>query len=160
MTPQSAFMISAEIIPQRLHDLRSLLTAMNLDPGVVDPENSIVPFSAFERLHFARFVIIEARNQEDLKHNDLEPRPWPSTLFFLGDCDGPYETFLEELVERAGPGLQKIFSHCHNFSGEHKPLRQWLFEHNIAPSANYINWVGRTVVQVRQEAALHTLLST
>jgi hypothetical protein len=33
-------------------------------------------------------------------------------------------------------------------------------EHNIRPQANYINWIGRTVIQAREEAALHQSLST
>ena len=32
-------------------------------------------------------------------------------------------------------------------------------QHSIRPSANYINWIGRTVKQVHEEAALHRSLS-
>ena len=37
-------------------------------------------------------------------------------------------------------------------------LERWMEAHRIKPAASYVNWVGRTVVQVREEARLRALL--
>ena len=37
---------------------------MNRRPGVVDPENGLVPFGRFDRLHFARFVVLDDQTGE------------------------------------------------------------------------------------------------
>jgi hypothetical protein len=79
-------------------------------------------------------------------------------LVFLGDCDGPADTMLAEFVTLAGAGLANIFEHCKEFdrSGD---LLTWMQAHSAAPAAQYVNWVGRTVQQIREEAALHAALS-
>lgn len=160
MTPQSTFMIAAAVRAGQLKNLRTLLALMNKTPGHADPDNSLVSFSRFDRLHFARFVIIEAKTAHEIKEFGVKPRPWQPTLAFLGDIDGDNHTFLVELMEHAESGLKKIFSHCEGFSEEDQNLLEWMKVHNINPKANYVNWIGRTVKQVREEAALHRSLST
>ncbi len=159
MTPQSTFLISAVIGDGHLENLRNLLASMQGAAGRVDPENGLVPFGRFDRLHVARFVILEAKTADDIKAFGLAPYDWRPTLLFLGDIDGDRESFLAELVVRAGPGLEKIFSCCEGFSEDRCHLLGWLKEHNICPKANYINWIGRTVRQVHEENALHQSLS-
>lgn len=160
MTPQSTFMIAATVRDGQLEDLRALLATMNKAIGQVDPDNALVPFGRFDRLHVARFVIIEATTADEIKEFGVTPRPWPPTLAFLGDFDGDRDTFFTELVEHAESGLKKIFSFCVGFpDANSNTLRQWLQTHNIEPKANYINWIGRTVRQVHEEAALHKSLS-
>ena len=58
MTPQSHFVVVAAIAPGREAGLRKLLAGMTLAPGVADPANAVLPFGAFERLHFARFAVL------------------------------------------------------------------------------------------------------
>ena len=122
MMPQSTFMVVAPIRAERLGDLRALLQSLNLQTGIADPANPLVPFGQFGRLHVARFAILEANTADDIKAFDVTPRPWPPTLVFLGDCDGAHDTFLEELSDRAGAGLREIFSHCDDFSSEDNDL--------------------------------------
>ena len=133
---------------------------MNNIPGHADPGNGLIPFGKFDRVHFARFVIIEARTAHEIREFGVTPRPWRPTLAFLGDIDGDIHTFLLELIEQAEPGLKKIFSHCEGFSEEDQNLLGWMKVHNINASANYVNWIGRTVRQIHEEAALHRSLST
>lgn len=159
MTPQSTFLISAVIGDGQLENLRKLLGSMNGAAGRVNPDNNLVPFGQFDRLHVARFVILEAKNADEIKEYGLAPYAWRPALLFLGDCDGNRDTFLAELVVRAGPGLQKIFSCCEGFSEDNRQLLKWLKEHNISSKANYINWIGRTVKQVHEENALHQSLA-
>lgn len=159
MTPQSTFTITAIIASGKEAGLRALLATMNQEPGMADPCNSLVPFYQFGRLHGARFVIIEANTNDDLRGYDIEPGQWPLTLGFIGDIDGGSDIFLAELVVRAGEGLRQIFSHCEGFDAEQADLLAWLKQHNRQPVANYINWRGRTVVQIHEERALATALS-
>ena len=158
MISQSPFMIMAAIEPGRETELHELLSEMNLQPGIADPKNSLVPFFQFQQLHFARFVILKANTNEDIREFGVEPRAWPPTLVFVGDVDGPRDLFLAELVIRAEDGLRQIFSHCRGFDAESTDLLEWMKRHNVEPSANYINWRGRTVVQVREERALYEAL--
>jgi hypothetical protein len=157
MTPQSTFMILAPLAEEQEASVAALLASMVSAAGMADPANALVPFGRFERLHFARFVIIRAYTANDIGVYGITPADWPPSLAFLGDCDGPAETFLDELVDRAGPGLRQVFAHCRGFPAD-ADLGQWLRQHAVTPAATYVNWIGRTVLQIREDAALRTAL--
>ena len=159
MTPQSNFMVLAPIIPEREAELRQLLDSMNRAPGQVDPNNSLLPFAEFETLHFARFVILDDKTTEDVRVYGLPPRTYPLYLAFLGDCDGDVNGFLGKLIKRAGKGLGKIFSCCQGF-GPDTELFDWMKQHEAPAIAVYVNWRGRTVRQIREEAALYDALQS
>jgi len=158
MTPQANFMVIAAIRAEREAALRALLATMNRRRGIVDPSNPLFPFDRFKHLHVARFVILKDETLRDLPPDDPFPDP-PIWLAFLGDCDGDAGALLEQAVAEAADGLRRIFSHCADFSAEADLLR-WLHAHSVAPAAQYVNWVGRTVQQIREEAVLHESLST
>ena len=157
MTPQSNFMVLAPIIPERETELRQLLDSMNLGPGQVDPNNALLSFTEFETLHFARFIILEDKTTEDVRVYGLTPRSYPLYLAFLGDVDGDANAFLGKLIKRAGKGLRKIFSCCQGFAADMDVLT-WMKEHEAPPIAAYVNWRGRTVRQIREEAMLYDAL--
>ena len=157
MTPQSNFMVAAPVAPGREDALRSLLASMNLRPGVVDPNNALLPFAQFDRLHVARFVILDDQTLGDLAQYGEALPDAPVWLVFLGDCDGQPETMLQEFIMHAGAGLEHIFAHCRDFD-HGADLAAWIRAHTARPAAQYINWVGRTVQQIREEAALHAAL--
>ena len=157
MTPQSTFMILAPLAEGQEASLAALLASMNGAAGMADPENALVPFGRFEQLHVARFAIIKANTASDIGVYDIAPTEWPPSLVLLGDCDGPAETLLSNLVEHAGSGLRRIFTHCRGFSAD-TDLRQWMQQHSVAPAATYVNWIGRTVSQIREDAALRGAL--
>jgi hypothetical protein len=159
MTPQSNFMVLAPIIPERETELRQLLDSMNHGPGQADPNNSLLPFAEFETLHFARFVILDDKTTEDVRIYGLAPRTYPLYLAFLGDVDGDANAFLGKLIRRAGKGLGKIFSCCQGF-GPDTDLLDWMKQHDAPPIAAYVNWRGRTVRQIREEAALYDALQS
>jgi hypothetical protein len=154
MIAQSPFMIMATINSDREDELRHLLASMNQAPGVADPHNALIPFYQFSQLHFARFTILEANTNDDILDYGIEPTPWAPALIFVGDVDGSAQLFLAELVIRASDGLRRIFSHCLDFDDEAGNLLGWLQQHNVKPKANYVNWRGRSVVQIREEQAL------
>jgi len=151
-------MITAPIDSGRESELRELLATMNQQPGLADPHNSLIPFYQFPQLHFARFVILKANTNDDIKAYGVEPTEWSPALSFVGDVDGPANLFMAELVVRASEGLRRIFSHCQGFDAESTNLLDWLQKHDIKPSANYVNWRGRSVVQIREERALSEAL--
>ena len=157
MTPQSNFMVLAPIVAERESELRQLLESMNHGPGQVDPNNALLPFAEFERLHFARFVILDDQTTEDIRVYGLPPRNYPLYLAFLGDVDGDASAFLDNLIKRAGKGLQKIFACCQGFTAD-IDLLSWMKEHDAPAIAVYVNWRGRTVRQIREEAALYDAL--
>ncbi len=159
MTPQSAFMVVAPVSKGKLDDLRGLLSSMNRAPAMADANNSVIKFGQFDRLHTARLVIIEANTIEEIRAFDVNPRPWKPVLAFMGDIDGDVDSFLQELVRDAGAGLSLIFSHCDGFAGADHDFCNWLKDHNVKAAVNYVNFVGRTVVQIRQEQSLHECLA-
>ena len=59
MTPQSAFTVVAPIRSGRIAALRDLLRGMTAAPGQAAPENALIPFGRFARLHFARLVVLD-----------------------------------------------------------------------------------------------------
>ena len=156
MTPQDNFMVAAPIRTDQEPALRALLATMNVRPGVVDANNALVPFARFERLHVARFVILCDETLDDLRQYGVAFDDVPVWLVFLGDCDGPGEALLAELASVAGAGLARIFAHCQGYREE--DLLTWMRAHSLRPATQYVNWVGRTVRQIREEQALHTAL--
>ena len=159
MTPQSSFTIVASIKPADRQELRELLASMNHAPGRVDPLNPLIPFQEFEQLHFARCVILDDLTTEDIMAYGLPKGDYPTYLTVLGDIDGPVDEFLENLVKRASDGLKRIFIHCEGFAPNDDLLR-WVKDHCVSPAANYVNWIGRTAQQVREEEKLHQLIAS
>ena len=96
------------VAPGREASLRLLLDTMNGRPGMADPENALLPFAFFERLHFARFALLDDATTADLEAFGL-PRSKvpPLYLAFVGECDGPAQEQFEEFVEKAGSGLRR-----------------------------------------------------
>jgi hypothetical protein len=153
MTPQSNFMVVAPVAAGQTDNLRRLLSSMNREPGLVDPQNPLVPFAQLTQLHFARIVVLQDLSQNDITAYGLPAISYPTYLSILGDFDGPYDTFMAELVQCASDGLKRIFSHCEGFT-LNTDLPGWLEAHNVSPATIYVNWIGRTTRQVREEEAL------
>jgi hypothetical protein len=159
MTPQAEFFVLAPVIPAREADLRRLLASMNEAPGRLKPDNGIIPFAQFDRLHVARLLIIDDKTVGDNQVYHVTPPKYPLYLGFLGDVDGDADTFLAELAARAPAGLRALFSCCEGFAAE-SDLGAWMKAHGAPSSASYVNWRGRTVRRIREEAALHDALQS
>jgi hypothetical protein len=157
MTPQSTFMVLATVTPSREAELRGLLDSMNAAPGWIDPANPLLPLGQFANVHFARFVLLEDETLADIEIFGVPRRSYPLALAFVGDVDGEGDDFLREAAARAGAGLRAIFACCDGFSPQ-SDLLVWMRARSITPAASYVNWPGRTVRQVREEAALHDAL--
>ena len=158
MTAQASFMVVAPLHLPRIGELRSLLSSMNQAPGWADPNNTVVPFGRLEDLHFARFVILEDQTLDDITTAyGLPRRDYPTYLAFLGDFDGDAGRFLKKLVDQAGDGLRRIFSFCEDFRPDSDLLR-WIKDHEHRPATMYVNWAGRTMLQIREEDALRNAI--
>ena len=158
MTPQSQFTVVAPIAKDREPELRRLLATMNSVPGVADPNNALVPFGEFGNLHYARFALLNDPTQGDIEAYGVRRAGLPSYLAFLGDFDGSSRECLAQIVQRAGAGLREIFRHCADFEAD-RDLLSWMLAHDLPVAANYVNWVGRTVVQIKEECALQRVLA-
>jgi hypothetical protein len=162
MIPQDNFIIVAKIDPIQLDKLRSLLKTMTFADrtGMADPANSLVQFVDFDEIHYARFVVLADNTLSDrAPYRDAYPQlPCcePSYLCFMVDCDGSADDLLARMTQRPD-GLRTIFGHCEEFA-QTTDLHGWLRARRIKPAASYVNWVGRSVGQVREEARLHELL--
>ena len=152
MTTQSNSMVAGRIDRQVVAGLQALLSTMNVAPGRVNAANSLVPFEKLENIHFARFVILDDQTYNDLQLFGLH-RDYPLYLAFLCDFDGDLEEFFNDLVRYAGPGLRRLFSFCEDFT-ESTDLLQWMRDHNRTAATSYVNWRGRTVKQIHEEAKL------
>ncbi|HUA93115.1 MAG TPA: hypothetical protein VL991_11130 [Terracidiphilus sp.] len=160
MMPQSNVLVNVPLRPEREAELRGLLASMNFVPGRVNPANALVPFEQFSQIHVARFVILDDQTTGDLQVAYGIPAPkYPLSLAFLADFDGPADAFRADLARRAGKGLEHIFSCCEGFTPG-MDIAQWMKEREIASATDYVNWLGRSVGQIREEDALREALDT
>lgn len=151
-------MVVANVAAGREPALRALLDTMNAEPGIANPANAVLPFGQFGQLHLARFVVLDDATEDDIAIHQW-PRPrFPLHLVFMGDCDGEARGMLADLARRAGAGLRQIFAHCEGFDPK-GDLFEWLCEHSVPVAANYVNWLGRTVSEVREDLALQRALA-
>jgi hypothetical protein len=150
-------MVLAPVRPDAIEPLRALLATMTRAPGFAEPDNALIPFGRIETLHVARLLVLDDPTLGDrAAYPQREPDP-PISLALLGYCDGPAETLLKRLAAEAEAGLRTIFAHCEGFA-EGGDLYGWMKARRIRPAIRYVNWVGRTVTQVREEIALHAAL--
>jgi hypothetical protein len=162
MIPQDNFVIVAPVRDDCLAGLRKMLAEMNLPgrTGFADPHNHRVPFGAFDTIHYARFVVLADNTLADRGYYPdpaTDEKPLPTYLCFMVDCDGDATSLMEHIGQRAEAGLREIFRHCQGFETYANPL-DFMRRHRVRPRTSYVNWVGRTVDQVRDEARLHGLL--
>jgi hypothetical protein len=146
-------MILAPIEPPRATECRALLAAQNSAPGVANPAGSLLPFGSFDCLHFARFFIVDDPTVADRALYGLAPPQQLLYLAFQGEIDGDVEQFENELEEKAGPGLRRIFSFCADFDAG-TDLRAWMRSHEVPSAVSYVNAPSLTLCEIREEAAL------
>ncbi|HEY0099318.1 MAG TPA: hypothetical protein VGB76_10250 [Pyrinomonadaceae bacterium] len=134
--------------PAKLEPLTALLAEIEDDLS----GNPHLPFSCLKRLHFGSLTILEDTGDEHGRKN------FAPYLVFEHNFDGTLEPYLEELLDCAAPGLDRIYSHCLEYpaSGlrERATLRAFLISRVVRPHAYHIGNVGRSVGRVQQEAAL------
>jgi hypothetical protein len=112
---------------------------------------STLDLASLEGVHFARFVFLEETT--DLQGQRLSP-----LLVYMSDLDISIERHLGDLVDVAGVGIDEVFGCCEGYPEAGQRTRagrlSFLRGHRIKERAFYVNTVGRTRRQIRQEASL------
>jgi hypothetical protein len=141
---QSALTIVARVKAGAVQDLRSLLATMQPDPA----GNAVIPFGRLSGVHYARMVVLDG---EDGPDGNIPPH-----LLYLSDVDGPTGRHLEELVDVAGSGIDAVFGFCEGYpaAATRESRLKYLRAGMVRAAAIYVNTIGRTVTQIRDEARL------
>jgi hypothetical protein len=143
---QRALTLVAEVRPEATDALRELLATMG--DGVANDER--LDFGALSALHFARLVLVE-------EAVDLKGARLPASLLYMSDFDIAKDRHLAELVVVGGDEIDRIFGHCVGYPSIPATREQrfaFLSGHVIREHAVYVNTVGRTARQIRQEDRL------
>jgi len=157
MTPQTSVMYAAPLRPGAITIVHQLLCSMNKQPGIYDPQNGLIPLHMFPQLHYARLLVVQDLAGQDRAVYGLPTTGLPEYLVFLAEIDGDESEFRNDMIRVAGGGLATLFAHCDTYT-EQAPLSEWLERSRIQAAASYVNWRGRTVVQVREEETLRRFL--
>ncbi len=149
MTDQCAVTFVAEVEPERLAALRTVLATMAEDPA----GNAVVPFGRLDGVHFGRLLVLEATP-------DLTGKGIPALLVMMDDVDGSADRHVRQLAEVEG--LDQVLSACRGYPrAPNTAARLAFLQAGLQPSAaTYINTVGRSLDQVRAEIGLRHALET
>jgi hypothetical protein len=150
MPYQRSLTIVAPVREGAEDEVETLLAGMG--DGVAN--GTVIDFGAIEDVHFSRLMMAPVdtgRAGERL----------PASLILLSDFDCPVDTYLDRLVKAAGPGIDRVFAHCDGYPDEPSERRRldYLRRHRVREAARYVNTSGRTVHQIRQEAALRDAIN-
>ncbi len=157
MTPQASVMYAAPLRPGAAPVVHALLQSMNTKPGVYDPANPLLPLHKLAQVHFARMLVVRDLAAEDRAVYSLPVDGLPDYLVFLAEIDGDHAAFRDDFARVAEPGLRTLLAHTEDFT-EGQSLQAWMRRAHVSATASYVNWLGRTVVQVREEEALRRAL--
>jgi hypothetical protein len=151
MTHQVALTIITRIKAGEAEEIKQLLKTMGNNVA----QNDSIPFGKLSTIHFARLMVLD--ESIDLNGAVISP-----SLMFMSESDAPLDRLLNELVDRAGEGLDEIYSHCEGYPTDGKVTRTrrlaYLRAGMVKAQAFYVNTVGRTVQQIRQEAQLRNAI--
>jgi hypothetical protein len=144
MPHQVALTIAAQVAQGHTEKLQQLLEDLGGRPEAL-------PFGQIANLHFARLFVLP-------QTQDLSGAPIPATLILLSDVDSPVAAFLDALIDDFGTTLDQILGHCDGYpTGDAltKDARLAFLRSRIIPVATaYVNRVGRSAQQIKQEAEL------
>ncbi|MFL6843966.1 MAG: hypothetical protein ACJ8ER_03700 [Allosphingosinicella sp.] len=157
MTPQNDFTIAAPLRAGARPAIDALIESMATAPGLADPDNEILPFARFPKIHFARVLLLDDNSLADRTYFPNLYFPCPVRLALLVTCDGPAQAQIDEMIAVAGEGLRRLFSHCEGLD-EGTDLRRWIHANRLRSQTFYMNWPGRTVLQSLEEKVLHEVL--
>ena len=146
---QVALAARATVNRGRVDDLRKALAAM-ADERDGAPS---IPFSGLRGVHLARLMLIE----DDL---DKDGNRIPASLIYTSEVDAPLDDRVDELADLGGPGLDATFGLCEDYPAtpDRSSRGAFLRAHRLSQRASYVNTIGRTVDQIRDEATLRSAI--
>jgi hypothetical protein len=147
VSEQRAVTIVADVKPRHLAPLRRLLERVRADAA----GNGVLPLGDLSTAHFARLVLLDPAQ-------GVDGTPLPAHLIYMSDIDGSLQEHLKELVDISPKGLDQILGHCEGYPDRGSATRakrlDFLDDHLVSAGAAYVNTVGRTRRQIRDEARL------
>ncbi|MFT7185792.1 MAG: hypothetical protein ACI84K_001175 [Pseudohongiellaceae bacterium] len=147
--PQNALTIHMPVIKSKELALRQILAKINQNPA----DNAVFPFSVFDHLHFARFLLLDGPDH---------PKTYAASLIFMANVDGTSADFIDELLKQVSNGLDQILCACIAYPSKSKRSRssrkEFLCSHTLGCQTFYINTVGRSAIMIRQEDELRDAL--
>jgi hypothetical protein len=146
---QEALTIIAQVAEDREKELADVMRVLAKNPS----QNDVLAFGALPGCHFGRVLHLPAST--DLRGNKVAPQ-----LMLLSDCDGSAQTHLRQLVDVAGAGLDRLFGSCVDYPRQpSRDSRLAFLQRRVQRvKATYVHRQGRTVDQIRREAALRDAL--
>jgi hypothetical protein len=145
-TRQGALTVILDVKQGESDALLQLLTAIGIDIE----HNPTLQFRRSPRTHFARFVLLDDRNQGQPN----APADY-SRLLFTSNYDGSEDTYLQELSSVLSGGLQSVFRHCVDCpaaSASARDLTAFLKARNQPSQTFYVAFPGRTVQDIARAA--------
>jgi hypothetical protein len=145
MAAQSPVTVRAQILEGWVESVAAALS----EDGAGAPENHL-PVADLPGVHFARMFIIETAT---LQSGDTVP----ASLVYMADVDGSADRHLRDLVEKATPSVDALFSSCVGYPErpENRQRIAWLRQHTLDPATYYVHTVGRTVARTKDETRLY-----
>jgi len=142
---QLAVAVRAPVQTGRLPALRAALAAID----AARPGTATFPFADLDEVHFARLLVLD-------DDTDPDGRPIPASLLYLSEIDAPLARHLERLADRGGAALDATFGLCEGYppAPDAEARRRYLDARRLPSQATYVNTIGRTALQIRQEAQL------
>ncbi|HUN51761.1 MAG TPA: hypothetical protein VMU42_11605, partial [Candidatus Sulfotelmatobacter sp.] len=141
---QTALTIVTRISEGQVEPLRA-----ELDPaGTAAGPRLLERFAALPILHFACLFIADATPE------------LPACLVFEASIDGAADDFVDRLLGVAGDELDAVYRYCADYPGSagRQITKAFLLCHDFGAVAFFVGCPGRSVGQIRREAALHMAL--
>jgi len=144
---QRGVTISATVRPGAEEPLLAALTKIG-----IEVETTGRPFSRSATIHYARFVLVPGA--ADIDGSTIAP-----SLMYLADFDGSVDSHLDEINQIAATAFATIGQYCQDpVPSDAAGRRRWLADHVISDATYYVNTIGRTVKQIRDEARLRAAI--
>lgn len=163
-TSQASLLVMVPVKAGHHDELEALLAKVaNPDDGYDFEVNCIIPFAKITTLHFARILLHEPSPtpanplpEYDGKVQVTGPAI-PPKLLFATDFDGPLDQHINELLAVAGPGLDRVFSHCEGWPGsqDSAAVHGFMLRHHLRSNTFYTGTMHRSVDQIHREEGLH-----
>jgi len=146
MTRHRTLTVIVDVRPGSEDSLRRVLEDFG---GSIQEPACPAGFACSERIHFARWVMLEPSASPP-------GRPW-QLAFCVSFDDIPLEAQLQEVVRVAAAALDQVYGHCDGYPGPSGP-EEYLRAHAIDANAVFVGAPDRTLRQIRDEARLRSAI--
>src|SRR5262245_2480296 len=147
MSSALALHVVARVRPDRAQALERVLEDLRSDPA----GNAALPFGRLRDVHFGRLTLLPPALASG-------GPALPPSLVLSTSFDGRMSDHIDDVVQVAAEGLDRIFEHCEDYppagTRNAETRRSYLNRQRERVNAFYVNTVGRRVAQVERDARL------